>query len=75
MAKVQFNCRLDEDVAEWIATESLLQSAARGNKFSQADVVSLLVNEEQNDREVTAIARTSHMRPAKQSDLKLRVQK
>lgn len=56
MAKAQFNCRLDEDIAKWIAEESERQSEARGAKFSQADVVSLLVNEEQNAHEVAAVS-------------------
>lgn len=56
MAKVQFNCRLDEEVAEWIATESALKTAETGRKFSQADVVSLLVNELQNERAVQVAA-------------------
>jgi len=43
MAKVQFNCRLDEEVAEWIATEAALKSAELGRKVSQADVIQLLV--------------------------------
>jgi len=42
MAKVQFNCRLDEEIAKWIADESERQSA-EGKKFSQADVITLLV--------------------------------
>lgn len=43
MAKVQFNCRLDEEIAEWIATESALKTVELKRKFSQADVITLLV--------------------------------
>lgn len=47
MAKVQFNCRLDEDVVKWIAEEAERRSV-NGKKFSQADVVTVLVGSAEN---------------------------
>lgn len=43
MAKVQFNCRLESDIAKWIADEAARLTRARGTKYSQADVVARLV--------------------------------
>lgn len=42
MAKVQFNCRLESEVAQWIDDESKRRSV-KGKKFSQADVITMLV--------------------------------
>lgn len=43
MAKVQFNCRLEESVVEWITEEAEKQSAKLGKFVSQADVITMLI--------------------------------
>ena len=43
--KVQFNCRLEELVAEWIATEAMLKSVELKRRISQADVIEMLVGQ------------------------------
>ncbi len=41
--KVQFNCRLDEGVAEWIMTEAALKTVELKRRVSQGEVVEMLV--------------------------------
>lgn len=43
MAQKQFNCRLDEDIAKWIADEAARLTKSTRVKHSQADVITQLV--------------------------------
>lgn len=63
MAKVQFNCRLDESFVEWIDAEAARQSEALNRKFSQADVIMMLVGSAIHSDSVAAKA----PQPRKQS--------
>jgi len=62
MAKVQFNCRLDQSFIDWIDSEAAQQSKKLNRKFSQADVIIMLIGSAIHSDKVasTEIRRAEH---------------